>query len=331
MNASGKGRGRGDDTLYTAALKATQKNDALRQAIRAMVLQRTEQLATGRAAATAPAVRMSYEGLDRSDVAVVEAGNALAASGDELRRSLQPLPEELRSAVTRVQQAKPTILAGGRSGQEVAFATEDILHTAEPVHEMVEQTVGSALMFTHLILVEIHNANARFLGREEWIHAKEVEAFRTLLEGAGHDALHLAVITGAGAFGIAVGHALLPLGLAVAGVHVIYKMTRSQVEEARKQEIAADARFEKRYALQQMNENLAADTRQVAELLAGAKSSAENIRACLKEAVTRLGLEEQGYSGVFEDAADLLKLKDLHEAVASGTYKPPEIPPKKSL
>ena len=328
MNADGKGHQRGD-TLYTAALKATAKNDALLQAIRAMVQERNEQLAGSRAAATAPAVRLAYEGLDQSDIALVEAGNALAAASNELRRSLEPLPRELRSAVTRAQQAKPTVMAGGRTGQAVASAVDDILRTAEPVHEVVEQTVGSALMFTHLILVEIHNANARFLGRKEWIHAKEVEAFRTLLDGAGHDVLHLVVITGAGAFGIAVGHALLPLGLAVAGVQVIYKMTRSRVEEARKQEVAADARFEKRYALQQMNENLGADTRQVAKLLADARSSAENISACLKHGVTKLELEEKGYSGVFEDAQDLEKMKVLHKAVKSGTYKPSATPPKK--
>jgi hypothetical protein len=316
------------ETLYANALTATARNEALVQAIRAMVKERNEQLAGNLTAASAPAVRMAYEGLYKSDIALIEAGNALAAASEELRRSFEPLPREIKTALERAQQAKMT-LQPGRVGEAVAAAAGDIISTAEPVSQLVEQTVGSALMFSHLILVDVHNANARFLGRKEWIHAKEVEAFRTLLEGAGHDVLHVAVITGAGALGVAVGHALLPLGLAVAGIQVVYKMNRSQVKEAHKREVAADARFENRYALQQANENLAGDTRQVAKLLADAKGSGESIIACLKAGVAKLELEELGVSVTLEDATDLEKMQALHKAIKSGTYKPSSNPPKK--
>lgn len=328
MNSNRNAQKPDGGSFYTHGLAAAAKNAALLQAIRAMVDERNEQLAGQLTSATAPAVRLAYEGLYKSDCELVEAGNALAAASEKLRRTYEALPDELRGALGRAVQAKTAIQAG-QAGLAVATAAGEIISIAEPVSSVVDQTVGSALMFSHLILVEVHNANARYLGRKEWIHAKEVEAFRILLEGGGHDVLHLAVITGAGALGIAFGHAILPLGLAVAGIQVVYKMTRSQVEEARKQEAAADARYEKRYALQQMNENLAADTRQGASMLADAQKSAENMRACLKAAVMKLDLEEKGLSGVLDLAADLQEMQALERTVKSGMPKSESDPSKK--
>jgi hypothetical protein len=298
------------DELYANGDELWKDSNPLLQSMRAAVEARTKVLKDKLGEADSPASRLAFEGLNVSDASVAMAAKAVETATDELIATYKIWESEAKGGREAIKEALDEITRNGTVPTDVPDAVNDVVNRMTLPVLICTYSVGEALVLHHVILVEVHNANARYLGRKEYLRSKNLEAALTILEGAGHDALHAAVVFGAVAAGVAVPHVIL-LGTVLATGKIIYDLMKSQVEEARRAVSTAIEQFDKLYALQTFNEKIAAGALATEAYLRSANANARQHIADFQAALHRLRVARLDIDTVLGQAADLQRMKEV--------------------
>ena len=304
------------DELYDVGVKLTTENGALGTRIAELVKTRMEILA-GQSGESSPAAKLAFDGLRASDAATASAGHALVTAGDDLAKAMLRLRDAIGSAGRTYHEPTSKKSGGNLRSEDEQQATENLINLMELGPLFIPMTIGATLVFYHVLLIGIHDANASYLNRKAYERSKLLHSGIALLEGAGEDALHFGVIFGAHIIGVAAPHVLL-LGTLLAGVRVAYRFTQSQVEDAKKSIAAATDVFAKMFAFQQLNEQCAQSALIVRDLVVKAKDSADVQSVDLRNAETQLREARLGINELLRQVEDLRRLEALIARIKSG-------------
>lgn len=283
--------------------------DELVTALAQCLRERIERLRGKPAEAKSPAARLAFDGLSHSDSEfaaglkdLIDSGEALARTYERYRSTAQPAVRSVKAALDEARSSKEitTPLAG---------AIDDVIGTARVANMLCTYTIGATRILNHALLVAAHDGNARYLGRKEWVRSQAFEAATTLLEAIGEKAAESAIVIGTTAIGIAAPPALLIAGLFTAG-KIVYGLSKQQAEEAAKRLTQALDEFDKLYALEVLNDSLAADAKWIAGRYAEANAATLALSQGLERAAQALVGIRFDVDGVLRQAALVRALRD---------------------
>lgn len=296
--------------LYAQAAALKEEREDLVDALSECLKARLERLRGRLDAAKSPAVHLGFSGLTRSDGEFAAALKAIIDSSEQLKQTWQRWEPAAKSAMLNVEAAIDDARREGELRLEVADAVEDATVTARLGKVLCDFTIGAALTIDHQLLLAAYDANARYLGRKEWVRSKALEAVRTSMESVGEDAVAWAIGVGAVTIGVAA-----PSAMAVAGVilttKLIYGMTKSQSSEAAKRLDAAVAEFDKMYELERLNLQLAANAQRIARTYVDTNAAAVEALQGLEKSVHRVVSARFDLDSLIAEVEEVRLLKEI--------------------